>query len=206
MPALYYVHDPMCSWCWAFRPAYDVIIASLPAEIHLTRLLGGLATDTDEPMPTNVREYVQNHWHTIQKVVPGTEFNFTFWDRCQPRRATYPACRAVIAARKQGDLFDDKMTHAIQQGYYLQARNPSDHDTLIEFADEIGLDTGQFTRDLSAPDTNTSLNNEIVLTRQLGVTGFPGLLIGISDRYLPVPVDYLQPENMLKVILETVSQ
>jgi hypothetical protein len=38
----------------------------------------------------------------IERSVPGTKFNFEFWSRCRPRRATYPACRAVIATYKSG--------------------------------------------------------------------------------------------------------
>ncbi|MFT6977114.1 MAG: putative protein-disulfide isomerase, partial [Shewanella psychromarinicola] len=22
---LYYVHDPMCSWCWGYRPTWDTL-------------------------------------------------------------------------------------------------------------------------------------------------------------------------------------
>ena len=44
----------------------------------------------------------------------------------------------------QGDEFDVRMTRAVQLAYYTQARNPSDDSTLIELADELGLDTQVF--------------------------------------------------------------
>ncbi|MEE9551622.1 MAG: DsbA family protein [Gammaproteobacteria bacterium] len=201
---LYYVHDPMCSWCWAFRPAYDAIMAELPEEITLKRLLGGLAPDTDEPMPEAMREYVKNHWHSIQKQVPGTEFNFTFWQACNPRRTTYPACRAVIAARNQGAEYDDKMTLAIQHGYYLHARNPSNHDTLIAFADEMDLDTEQFARDRISVETDEILNQEIAFTHRLSVTGFPTMLLETNGDCMQIPTDYIKPETMLKTIQEKI--
>jgi putative protein-disulfide isomerase len=55
-----------------------------------------------------------------------------------PRRSTYAACRAVIAARRQNPGYEEKMILAIQQAYYLEARNPADSHTLIELASEIG--------------------------------------------------------------------
>ena len=44
--ALYYVRDPMCSWCWAFAPAGNYSV-SYPATLRLSNC-GGLAPDSDE--------------------------------------------------------------------------------------------------------------------------------------------------------------
>ena len=63
---LYYAHDPMCSWCWAFRPSMDALIEKLPKEINVIRLLGGLAPDSDIPMPDNIREYVLENCRAIE--------------------------------------------------------------------------------------------------------------------------------------------
>ena len=93
-------------------------------------MLGGLAKDSDEPMPTQTRSYVIENWRRIEQTVPGTVFNYDFWQSCQPRRSTYPACRAVIAARQQGDpadKLDRAMAEAIQDAYYRRARNLSDN-------------------------------------------------------------------------------
>ena len=137
----------MCSWCWAFRLSLNTLIEELPKEINIIRLLGGLAPDSDLPMPENTREYVLQNWRAIEKQVPETKFNYDFWEKCKPRRSTYPACRAVIAARKQKDVFDTAMTLAIQEAYYLEARNPSDYETLINLAEEIGADKNKFSKD-----------------------------------------------------------
>ena len=124
----------MCSWCWAFRPAWTAIRARLPKDITPKRVLGGLAPDTRQPMPEAMRTYIQDNWRRIERAVPGTKFNFEFWNRCRPKRSTYPACRAVIAAIAQGREFEEPMIEAIQRAYYLDARNPSDDETLIALA------------------------------------------------------------------------
>jgi hypothetical protein len=114
----------MCSWCWAFRPVRTAIRARLPSAIPPQRVLGGLATDTREPMPEALRTYIQDTWRRIECSVPGTKFNFEFWSRCRPRRSTYPPCRAVIAATAQGPHFEEPMIEAIQRAYYLEAQKP----------------------------------------------------------------------------------
>ncbi|MCG8324295.1 MAG: DsbA family protein [Thiotrichales bacterium] len=197
---LIYVHDPMCSWCWAFRPTYDRLVRNLPAGLRLQRLLGGLAADTDDPMPEATRRYVQNHWRRIQQQVPGTEFNFDFWDRCRPRRATYPACRAVIAARNQGEQYDDAMTLAIQRAYYLEARNPSNIDTLLQLAAGLELDIERFRTDLPAAATQDRLMQEIRTLESMGIERFPSLAIKTADTLQMLAIDYHDAGTILSGI------
>jgi putative protein-disulfide isomerase len=196
--SLYYVHDPMCSWCYAFRPALDALIAKLPKQVEVILLLGGLASDSEEPMPEDTREYVQANWQRIEEVVPGTKFNYDFWEKCQPRRSTYPACRAVIAAREQGQEYDLEMIWAIQQAYYLQVRNPSDVSTLTELAVEIGLDKDKFTKDIQSVETDEILRQEIKQSRQLGMNSFPGLLLDTGDKQIRIEPDYINSDVMLE--------
>ena len=194
---LYYAHDPMCSWCWAFRPTWSSIVEHLPGDVQAQRLLGGLAPDSDAPMPPDMQRYLQQTWQRIQQVVPGTRFNFAFWERCQPRRSTYPACRAVLAASAQDPAQEEAMILAIQEAYYLGARNPADTATLVELAAGLGLDAARFAADLDAPHTRQELDRQIALTRRLGVHGFPGLVLEEGGRYRPVAFDYNEPLSVL---------
>lgn len=194
---LYYVHDPMCSWCWAFRPILLEVTAQLPAEIELIRLLGGLAPDSDDPMPDKTRDYVIDNWRRIQEQVPDTSFNYDFWKVCKPRRSTYPACRAVIAARKQGKKFDEEMTYAIQKAYYLNARNPSDNETLIELAEEIGLHQDQFAQDLQSNKVNEHLMQEIKTARELQLNSFPGFLLVKNQQAMRIEHNYYDVDIIL---------
>ena len=187
MATLYYYHDPMCSWCWGWRPCASEVFDNLPEGVSRVNVLGGLAPDSDEPMPADTREMVIGHWRRIESML-GTRFNFDFWTQCQPRRSTYPACRAVIAAANQG--FEEAMILAIQTAYYLEARNPSDAAVLIELAGEQRLDTDRFETDLASRATDERLQREIRFTRASPVSGFPSLALEQGGELFAVPVDY----------------
>ncbi len=197
---LYYSHDPMCSWCWAFRQSLNTLIEKLPKEINIIRLLGGLAPDSDIAMPDNIREYVLQNWRAIEEKVPETKFNYDFWKKCRPRRSTYPACRAVIAARKQKNKFDMTMTLAIQKAYYMQARNPSDYETLIELAEEIGADKTKFSKDITSLETDKILKEEIQKSKSLELNSLPSLLFVNGERKVKIEPDYLDAQAMLNKI------
>jgi len=198
---LYYIHDPMCSWCWAFRPVWEQVRTRLPAWVRVERLLGGLAPDTDQPMPAELQAKIRAIWQHIQRVVPGTEFNYEFWRRCRPRRSTYPACRAVVAASNQGSEFEEPMIFAIQRTYYREARNPSDDEVLIDLAAGIGLDAARFADDLNAPATREELARQIDTGRRLGAEGFPSLIAVCGDDHRElIRLDYNDPETILRQI------
>ncbi|WP_456404748.1 DsbA family protein [Thiolapillus sp.] len=176
------------------------MIERLPSQVQVRRLLGGLAADTDEPMGEDMMAYVQSNWRTIEEKFPSIRFNHDFWSRCQPRRATWPACRGVIAAREQGQQYDEMMTGAIQRAYYQQARNPSDDSTLIALADELGLDSQLFSRALNASSTQERLLTEIHTTRKLNAHGFPGLVLQTNNRSYQIAVDYQSADAMQECI------
>jgi putative protein-disulfide isomerase len=190
----------MCSWCFGFSKTLTTVLDQLPNGIKVKRLLGGLAPDSNELMPEATRNMVRQNWQRIEQAIPGVHFNYDFWDNCEPRRATYPACRAVIAARQQGETFDAVMTDQIQQAYYQQARNPSNDSTLIELAVEIGLDQEPFCHDLTSNETEQILLQEINQSRSLGVNGFPSLVMECNGRYELVHTNYTDADLMLNQI------
>jgi len=198
---LYYVHDPMCSWCWGFREIWLSVQQQLPENIQIRYLLGGLAHDTSELMPKDMQANIHDTWQTIQKEIIGTEFNFNFWDECKPRRSTYPSCRAVIASRKQNPSLEQEMILAIQHAYYLHAKNPSDNDVLIELAKNLGLDAKQFENDMLSSDTQEELSSEIKFSRELGVQGFPGLVYECNGNRKLLQLDYNVADVVLRQIV-----
>ena len=198
---LIYVHDPMCSWCWGFGPALQRLCSQLPDNVRLRRLIGGLAADSDQPMPLEMQQHLQHTWRLIQQRIPGTQFNFAFWSDCAPRRSTYPACRAVLAARALDPGLEQAMIDSIQQAYYLRAMNPSDNATLVRLAVEIGLNQAAFAQSLTSQAIDELLQAEIAEARELGVNSFPTLVLCTGDnRCRQVALDYTDATAMLDSI------
>ena len=197
---LYYVHDPMCSWCWAFNKTWADIQAQLPAIIDVRYVMGGLAPDSDQPMPEKLKEIISSGWYRIQERVPGTQFNHDYWTVCQPRRSTYPASRAILAAKQLDNASEKPMLLAIQQAYYLQAKNPSDDDVLIDCAKSLGLNGSAFAELLNSPAIRQQLLAEIKFARSMGVNSFPSLVLEQAGDYKVLNYDYNDPQVLLSQV------
>ncbi len=189
-PTIYYVVDPMCSWCWGFAPVWREFVSELPESVAVVDLMGGLAPDNEAPMDSAMRQYVQDAWGAV-KARTGAEFNFEFWNKCEPKRSTYPACRAVIAAGEQASGARSLMYDAIQRAYFLEARNPSDAEALECVAGEIGLDRKQFTEDLGSDHINRIFQLELESVAKLGVSGFPTIVVKRESPGEPARYDLL---------------
>lgn len=199
---LYYVFDPMCSWCWGYKPVWQKITQALQDKIDIQYVVGGLAPDSDQPMPEEMQQQIASYWKKIEDFL-GTEFNYDFWSQNTPRRSTYPSCRAVMAARKQGA--EQSMLAAIQNAYYLQARNPSDNDILIDLANDIGLDVARFEADLLSEELNQQFMQELEFARSIGGNSFPSLFVATEQGIVELQVDYQSAETTIDQVEQILS-
>lgn len=199
---LYYAHDPMCSWCYGFNPTWQALQKALTDryrqdQLEIVYLAGGLAPDSDQPMPSEMRTKLEAIWHRIANELDAT-FNYEFWQNNTPRRSTYPACRAAILARH--DNKEAAMISAIQRAYYREAQNPSDTDVLLSCAAAIGMNLETFAKALNSEETQSQLLQDITLARSLGLNSFPSFALVRDDEIHPIPLDYRSADNMLRSI------
>ncbi|MBG0758929.1 DsbA family protein [Vibrio cidicii] len=200
---LYYVHDPMCSWCWGYKPTLDKLKQQLPGVIQFEYVVGGLAPDSTLPMSPEMQQKIEGIWHQIERQL-GTRFNYDFWTKCTPVRSTYQACRALIAAGFQDSY--EAMLDAIQQAYYLRAMPPHEEATHRQLAQELGLNVSQFEHDVNGAFLEGVFQDQLSFASSLGVNSYPSLVLQINDAYFPIEVDYLSSESTLKQIRERILQ
>ena len=195
---LYYIYDPMCSWCWGYTPTWQRLQKELGSDVDIIYGLGGLAEDSDVIMPKAMQAFLQQTWRKIAQQL-GTEFNFDFWLYCQPRRSTFPACRAALVAREFGK--EQEMLAAIHHAYYLQARNPSNIDTLQLLANDIGLDDNDFLQKMNSQSVDDALKAEISKMRSMPINGFPALVLVKEQVFTSIPVDYKDWRKSFDIIM-----
>ena len=205
---LIYCYDPMCSWCWGFRPTWIALQKALAKridreELVIQPMLGGLAPDSDVPMPEAMRQKLEATWQHIASEL-GTEFNYEFWRSTEPRRSTYPANRACLVARDKN--LEVEMCHAIQQAYYLSAKNPSDLNVLADCAEQIGLNREGFLHSMNYVQQQALLEKEVESARNIGLNSFPSLALLTGDELLHIPINYQDHNPMLALIEQRLKQ
>jgi protein-disulfide isomerase len=81
------------------------------------------------------------------------------------------ASRAAVAARAQGKYlpFHDAM---------MSHKGKLDQETVLELAEDVGLDTEKLQADMKAPEIDDLLRRHHELAQKLGVNGTPAFVIG----------------------------
>jgi len=192
----------MCSWCWGYQPTWLLLQKKLESIVQIQMRVGGLAEDSNVAMPQEMQGFLQQTWRKISAEL-GTQFNFDFWSKCQPKRSTYPSCRAVLIARQYEK--EQAMCLAIQQAYYLHAQNPSEVKTLIKIADSIGLDADLFAQQINSDEVKQQLDNELKTVRTMPIQGFPSLVLALDGELLPIRLDYKNWHTSYEMILALIG-
>jgi len=179
-PTLHYVADPLCSWCWGFSP----VIRELGQDIRVRYRMGGLAADSDRPMDAETREYVRAAWESVARAT-GARFDRSLWDVASPRRSTWPACRAVIAADLQREGGGAELFHRFQRAFYTEAIDVTNPDSFADLAASLSppLDSTQLLRDIAGDEVAQRFEQDLQFALRLRVRQFPSLVLEREGDY-----------------------
>jgi putative protein-disulfide isomerase len=110
----------------------------------------------------------------------------------------------VIAARWQDR--EEAMIHALQEAYYLKAKNPSDVEVHLELAAELGLDVEQFSNDLASNKLEKAFNEELQFARSLPINGFPSMVLVHDEQAYVIPLDYKDCLGAIETITDIIKR
>ncbi len=72
---LWYIADPMCSWCWGFALVIEAIRWNYCNFLKIELVLGGLRPGTKQTIAPVLREEILHHWKAVERAT-GQSFRF----------------------------------------------------------------------------------------------------------------------------------
>lgn len=190
--SLIYFADPMCSWCWGFSPVMTQVLENYGDRVALHLIMGGLRAGNTTAMDDAQKSYIRNHWEHVHKR-SGQPFDWSFFDREGFIYDTEPACRAVVVARNMDVRLAYAMMHGIQKAFYAEGRDVTSADVLTDVANAVGLAPGTFRTAFETEDAKNFTAQDFATTQQVGVPGYPTLLLGDEGEDLMVLANGYQP-------------
>lgn len=193
---LIYFADPMCSWCWGFSPVMTQLLDNYGDKVALHMIMGGLRAGNTVAMDDAQKSYIRNHWEHVAER-SGQPFDWAFFERDGFVYDTEPACRAVVVARNQDPRLSYAMMHSIQKAFYADGKDVTNTDVLCDLAEAVGLASGTFRTAFESDDARTFTAQDFATTQQVGVPGYPTLLLGDDEEQLTVLANGYQPYDGL---------
>ncbi|MEE4376374.1 MAG: DsbA family protein [Candidatus Competibacteraceae bacterium] len=200
VPELIYIADAMCSWCWGFVPVMDKLREDFISQLSFRLVMGGLRPgDAAVPMDAEMKTHLRTHWQAVE-ARSGQAFSWDWLDREGFVYDTEPAARAVVAVRRLAPTREYEFFHATQAAFYAFGRDVTQENVLMSLAIETGLDAQEFRLCYRENNTLSMTHADFRLTQELGVHGFPSVLLRDADKLTSVAQGYLPYERLEPVL------
>ena len=176
-PELIYIGDPMCSWCWGFAPVLDQILEKYGDQLSFRLIVGGLrpgqfAEVTDDRM----KQFLREHWQHVHEA-SGQPFNLEFFERTDFLYDTEPPARALITMRQLSPSHEWRFFKFLQHAFYAENIDLKQQESCTPFLQQHKLEEKNFLKLLISEATQKATYVDFAASRNLGVTGFPTVLV-----------------------------
>lgn len=192
---LWYIADPMCSWCWGFSPVIERTRLEYADRLKFELLLGGLRPGTKISLPAAQREEILDHWHAVHRTT-GQSFRF---EGAMPQGFVYdtePASRAVIAVSMMDEGAVFPLFKSIQRAFYAEQQDVTVPDVLTGLVGAAELDEQQFLRIFESDTARNRTLEHFQEARRRGVSGFPAVMMQDARGYALLTRGYCSYEAL----------
>lgn len=178
---VYYVTDPICSHCWAIEPVLRRFTVQYGHYFNFHTVMGGLLEKWhDGPIDPANGIYkpadVAPHWREVGKMSHMPIDGSLMLDN--PVQSSYPPSRVFKVIQKHhGDEKAFEYLRRAREALFAFNQNISDETVLIDIVNKLGLDGEKIVAEADSTLGNQLLNEDFQLARQLGVRGFPTIIM-----------------------------
>lgn len=177
---LYYVTDPICSHCWALEPVLRKFIHQYGHYFNMHTLMGGLLEKWgDGPVdPANGisgPSDVAGHWREVGEH-SRMPIDGTVWYDNPIESSFIPSWVYKVIQEKHPKLANTFLRRAREELFAFN-KNIAQDDVLIDIINQVGLDGEEIVKQSKLPEADTALHEDFQLVRQLGVRGFPTIVM-----------------------------
>lgn len=200
--ALVYGFDPLCGWCFGFRPTMQAVLAQ-HADLPVELLCGGLV------LGERVRPVAADRAYLVQglervKQVSGVEAGAAFYEQLLAA-GTYvsnsePPCRAIVVMQQlapaKAYAFADSLPHA----YYGLGQPLDDGQVLQELVAAQGVEAEAFLQHWQSDEAKASTEAAFAHARSLGIGTYPTLLYRRGREARLIAQGWLDPQQAAEAV------
>ncbi|APB35611.1 MULTISPECIES: ClpXP adapter SpxH family protein [Heyndrickxia] len=169
---IYVFIDPLCPECWALEPVLKKLRLEYGVYFRLRHvLIGKLSNLNDIPKK---REAIADYWEKTASRT-GMSCDGSLWIE-NPITSPYIVSIAIKAAELQGKKQGLRFLRKVQELVFLEKRNISDIQILVDCAKGASLDVDEFLQDIHSESAAKAFQCDLKITSEMEVTESPSLV------------------------------
>jgi len=200
---LVYVGDPMCSWCYGFSNELTDVVKGLDDNIEFEIVMGGLRPYNTETM-AEMADFLKGHWEDVESM-SGLKFSYDILEEKEFVYDTEPPSRAILAVRKMNPKVELAFFKDVQKAFYLESKNTNDINTYLELAKKYDLNTTRFKTLFESDDLKNEIKQDFLRAEQLGVSGFPTMVLVQNGEATVIANGYTSADNILAKVAKALK-
>jgi putative protein-disulfide isomerase len=185
-PKVIYCYDAYCGWCYGFSPVIKKLSEEYKDQFHFEVLSGGMII-SDHPRHIGaMAPYIQKAYKNVEEL-SSIKFGQDFlWHIFNPDDSDWfpnsekPAIAMCIFKAlypEQQVAFASDLQYALN----YEGRDLCDNEAYRHLLEKYDIDPDQFFEDLKSEAYKEKAYYEFSLCKQLQVTGFPAVLLQLSE-------------------------
>lgn len=181
-----FVSDVVCPWCALGATALEQAIENLAGEVYVELTYKPFELNPEMPAEGEnaVKHMIRKYGRTAAEVASrnqmiierGQAIGFQFdLEKRSHFYNTFDAHRLLFWASQEGRQVELKK--ALLRAYFIEGQNPSDHETLIRLATEVGLDPARARDVVTSGEYADNVRELEAFYRNHGIDSVPAMVL-----------------------------
>ena len=176
---MYYFTDPICSHCWALEPELRKFIYLYRHYFKTQTIMGGLLPQwsgfADVKNGISGPADLVGHWQEVgqhsRMPIDGTVWLY------DPLHSSYPPSQVYEVIKHEHPPFGEGFLRRLREQLFVFNENIAKEEVLIRLVNELGLDGKEIMKKATSPQGDLWLQDDFTLKEQIGVRGFPTVVL-----------------------------
>ena len=212
---LIYCYDAFCGWCYGFSVVMEKVAEVVKDQLPIEVLSGGMIITENPPHISATAEYIKGAFPRVEEL-SGLKFGEDYlWHINNPDKSDWfpNSEKPAIALCVFKEMHEDRQVEFaadLQYALHFEGRDLTDDEAYRHLLEKYKIDAKDFYGKLRSEEYKEKARYEFALVKQLKITGFPCLLLQISESkfYLIARgyTDYDSVMNTIGAVLKEVSK
>ncbi len=183
---LIYCYDAYCGWCYGFSQVIKKINSEYKERVEIEVVSGGMILPTEQVSIGATAGYISKAYKNIEELT-GVKFGESYlWHIMHPNQSDwYPNSeKPAIALCIFKEYYPDQQVSFatdLQYALHFEGRDLTDDEAYRHLLEKYNLPPEDFYGMLHEKEYKEKAHNEFSLCRQLQVTGYPAVLLQLSE-------------------------
>jgi putative protein-disulfide isomerase len=214
-PVVYYCYDAYCGWCYGFSPVITEIAKEYEGKLTFDVLSGGMILPEEPTHFAPMAKYIQSAYKRVEELT-GIKFGEDFlWHVNNPDKTDWHpnSTKPAIALCIFKEYYPGKAIFIASDLHYAlnyEGRDLTDNEAYRHLLQKYNIEEEVFYTKLKSEEYKKKAYYEFALVKQLQVSGFPCVLMQVSDSkfYLLASgyTDYLTLKSRMEKVLSEINQ